>query len=187
MRKPYLLQSVARARMTGETCISKRAVLVLLLLLLAILLASLLLLFLTHPVVHETLSVPYTQEAVRELNLTAGAHVSVWLWTAPPFSMRSAGGQVIIFYVTDPAQNNLGGYPLGVAGIGYFTPFTFVAQQAGVYVLHFHNSIGDGNARVGRYAAPAAGHGNRLGVAVRPSGQRNVCATPCPRETLLPF
>jgi hypothetical protein len=61
--------------------------------------------------------------------------------------MQNAGGRVIKFYVTDPNQLDLGGYPLGVAGTGYFTPFTFVAQQDGVYDMHFENSIGDADSR----------------------------------------
>jgi hypothetical protein len=117
------------------------------LLLLAILLAVLLLLFLTHPIIHETFAVPYNQATIIELNLKADAHVSVWLWTAAPRSMQNAGGRVIKFYVTDPNQSDLGGYPLGVAGTGYFTPFTFVAQQDGPYDMHFENSIGDADSR----------------------------------------
>jgi hypothetical protein len=61
--------------------------------------------------------------------------------------MQNAGGRVIKFYVTDPNKRDLGGYPLGVAGTGYFTPFTFVAQQDGIYDMHFENSIGDADSR----------------------------------------
>jgi hypothetical protein len=61
--------------------------------------------------------------------------------------MQNAGGRVVKFYVTDPNQRDLGGYPLGVAGTGYFTPFTFVAQQDGIYDMHFENSIGDADSR----------------------------------------
>jgi len=61
--------------------------------------------------------------------------------------MQNAGGRVIKFYVTAPNQLDLGGHPLGVAGTGYFTTFTFVAQQDGVYDMHFENSIGDADSR----------------------------------------
>ena len=118
-----------------------------LLLTLAVLGTALLFLYFTNPLTHETFTVAWVHDIVKELNLKSGEHVSIWLWTATPLSMQNAGGRVIRFYVTDPHAQVIAGYMSGISGTGFFMPFTFVAHQDGVYAMHFENSIGDPDSR----------------------------------------
>jgi hypothetical protein len=118
-----------------------------LLLALAVLGIALLLLYLTNPLMHESFTVAWVHDIVKELNLKSGEHVSIWLWTASPLSMQNAGGRVIRFYVTDPHAQVIAGYMPGISGTGFFMPFTFVAHQDGLYAMHFENSIGDPDSR----------------------------------------
>ncbi len=118
-----------------------------LLLALAVLGIALLFLYFTNPLMHETFTVAWDHDIIKELNLKSGEHVSIWLWTATPLSMQNAGGRVIRFYVTDPHARVIAGYMPGISGTGFFTPFTFVAHQDGVYAMHFENSIGDPDSR----------------------------------------
>lgn len=140
----YLLQIVRNCRGIG---IREKYILTFLLLAIALLGVVLLFLYLTHPLTHETFTVAWNTDIVKELNLKSGDNVFVWLWTAPPLSMQNAGGRVIRFYITDPHTRVIAGYMPGIAGTGFFAPFTFVAQQDGVYRMYFENSIGDSDSR----------------------------------------
>jgi len=98
--------------------------------------------FLSNPAVQETFSLAFSEEATSVLNLTPGEHVSIWLSTVPPgMSGRSAQEYVIKFYATDPdARTVLNA--TGTVRTGLLYPLSFVAQQSGVYTLHFKNSLG---------------------------------------------
>lgn len=122
--------------------IRKRHILLVLLLMLALIILLLGYIFLSNPTVHETFELVFSEEATRELNLTTGEHVSVWLSTIPPgMSGRSAQSWVITFYVTDPGNQTILDEH-GIAGTGWLYPLSFVPHQDGVYVMHFNNTVG---------------------------------------------
>ena len=125
-----------------EKKLRKKHLLIFMLFLFTSLIISLVCMFLSNPPVHETFMVASSEKATRNLKLKGGDHVSIWLSTLPPgMSGRSAQGYVINFYVTDP--NN---YTVldthGIVGTGELNPETFVAQQEGVYTMHFINNLG---------------------------------------------
>jgi len=122
--------------------IRKRHILLVLLLVLALIILLLVYIFLSNPTMHETFKLAFSEGATKELNLTTGEHVSVWLSAMPPgMSGRSAQSWVIKFYVTDPHNYTILD-TLGIARTGWLYPLSFVARQDGVYTLHFNNTVG---------------------------------------------
>lgn len=118
-------------------------VLILLVVLLFSMIIPLLYLAVRYPLVRETFVLVPSEKVIRELNVTVGKLVLVWLSTIPPGeSGRYAMGWVIEFYVTDPSNQTVV-YEQGVAGTGPFSPESFIAQQDGVYTMHFDNTVGD--------------------------------------------
>jgi len=96
-----------------------------------------------YPVVQETFVLLPSEKVVKELNVTGGRLVLIWLSTIPPGeSGRYAMGWVIMFYVADPS-NRIVVYEQGIAATGPFSPTSFIAQQDGIYPMHFYNTIGD--------------------------------------------
>jgi len=120
----------------------KRHILLGLLLVLASIILLLIYIFLSNPTVHETFKLASSEEAIRELNLTTGEHVSVWLSAMPPgMSGRNAQAWIIKFYVTNPNHSTILD-TLGIARTGWLYPLSFVANQDGVYTMHFNNTVG---------------------------------------------
>ena len=118
-------------------------VLILLVVLLFPMIIPLLYFAVRYPVIRETFVLLPSERVIRELNVTVGKLVFIWLSTIPPGeSGRHAMGWVIEFYVTDPSNHTVV-YEEGVAGTGPFSPESFIAQQDGVYTMHFDNTVGD--------------------------------------------
>jgi len=125
-----------------ETHVGKRHILIVSTFAFASVFVFLAYLFLSNPTVHDTFVLALRDTAARKLNLTSGKHVLVWLSTIPPgLSPRVAQSWVIRFYVTDPGNQTVLD-TLGIAGTGWLSPLSFVAEQDGVYILHFNNTVG---------------------------------------------
>jgi len=82
--------------------IKKKHVLVYLFSALSLVILCWLYLHLGNPTVHETFTLTASEEVTKELNLSSGEYVFIWLSTIPPgTSRRYAMGWVIKFFVVD--------------------------------------------------------------------------------------
>lgn len=99
-------------------------------------------LVLSNPPTERSFSIAHLDAATEEISLFKGDSVLLWLSTIP----AEVGGQgveecVIKVFVTDPTGHEVL-EPLGVAGRIWLWPLSFLAQQDGVYTMHFENSMG---------------------------------------------
>lgn len=92
---------------------------------------------LSSPIKHEVFVLAPYQGETRELNLTTGDHVLVWLST-----QSASRSDITAFHVTDSGNQTIPGTVRRQAGWTPFPSVQLVVQEDGTYTLHVENPEG---------------------------------------------